>query len=45
MTLYKVDDLEHFCSEVKDNYVRTKLSSLMKNTFEDIKEKEVEKNY
>lgn len=40
VTLYKVDDLEHFCSEVKDNYVRTRLSSLMKNSFEDIKDKE-----
>ena len=39
--LYKVDDLEHFCSEVKDNYIRIKLSSLMKGTFEDIKEKEL----
>ena len=40
VTLYKVDDLEHFCSEVKDNFVRIKLSSLMKDTFENIKEKE-----
>ena len=35
--LYKVEDLEHFCTEVKDNYVRNKLSSLMRNSFEDIK--------